>query len=578
LKTPAGLRLLRKLILGVLLLPVLFAALLAFFVWLDTDFHLTRQQIESSFKQVTGHNLVIKGGLALEFWPATRFVSRQVEVIDQQGLVLFTAEKLLAEVDPVSFVSGQLLGENLILEKVQINIVREATSEDVAQQRKHKMAGSHHQQGRITGVPFKSIRVIDSAIHIHDRINSKRYELNNLQVALELLSENHIAINSSLDFVYDNTFNGSLTSSSNLSLGAQLVFEQFVAQLDVIVHEQPLALKISGGFSLEPDGQLIQIREASFVSDELALRASLIARKSHDSLMIETEINHLNPLKAIMLFLEPGAVSSQEKALQSLSAQVKVQKSASEMRMDIASLQLDNSLVQGSMVFSDNSKHFQFKIDELVIDPYLELFAALPLEIDQSSDDQATETTFAIQFNRLISSHGTLEGLSTKAHMDTGKLITIQGNLNAKKLNPNGLLKSYDALIPESMVISKLQQGNEFSLIDGQLQFSFENEALFLSGLDLTIDDTLIKGDLEYSMNPPILNAQLWLGKLDLDRYHYLLVPDDEPSESSDDNEGSSVGIIQSLKRLQGSGSIQIEKLRYQQTDYQQIDIQFNDA
>ncbi|MBT8450022.1 MAG: AsmA family protein, partial [Gammaproteobacteria bacterium] len=439
-KTPAGLRLLRKLILGVLLLPVLLAALLAFVIWLDTDFHHTRQQIESSFKQVTGHNLAIKGGVSLEFWPATRFVSRQVEVVDHQGKVLFTAEKLLAEVAPLSFFRGKFLGEHLILEKLQINVVRKATSDDAAQQHKHKMVNTDDQQERITGVPFKSIRVIDSAIHIDDQINGKRYELNNLQVALELVSDDGMAINSTLDFVYDNTFKGSFTSSLNLSLGEQLVFEQVVAQLDFIVHEQPLAFKVSGAFSLEPDGQLVQIRETSFVSDALALRASLTARQSHDSLMIETEINHLNPLKAIMLLLEPGAISSQGKALQSLSARVKVRKTASEVRMDVASLQLDNSLLQGSMVFSDNSKHFQFKIDELVIDPYLELLAALPLEFDQSSDNQATETTFAIQFNRLISSHGTLEGLSTKAHLDKGKLLTMQGNLNAKKLNPNGLL------------------------------------------------------------------------------------------------------------------------------------------
>jgi len=559
------------------MLPVLLAALLAFVVWLDTDFHHTRQQIESSFKQITGHNLLIKGGLSLEFWPATRFVSRQVEVVDQQGLVLFTAEKLAAEVAPISIFSGKLLGENLVLEKMQVNAVHKA-ADDIALRHKHKTTGSANQQSRFSSVPFKSIRVIDSAIHIDDRINSKRYELNNLQIAIELVSDQQMTINGSLDFIYDNSFRGSFTTSSSLNTGEQLVFEEVIAQLDLIVRDKPISLTASGAFSLEPDGQLIQISEAALVSKALALQASIKGRHSHKSLLLEVQIDHLNPLIAVMAFTEPGSIPHQDKALQSLSAEIRLEKSASEMRIDIASLKLDNSLAQGSMVFSDNAKHFQFKIDELIIESYLKLLADLELPIGQSADDQAEEIIFAIQFDRLVSDYGAVEGLSTKVHLDGDKLHAIQGNLNAQRLNLNSLLKSYEEWIPKTQVVSKLHQGNEFSLIDGQLEFVFMNEVLSISDLDLTIDDTLIKGELEYAMNPPRLNAQLQLGKLDLDRYHYLFDSEDDAGESNVGNEVNPADIIQSLKTLQGSGSIQIEKLRYQQTDYQKIDIQFNDA
>jgi len=559
------------------MLPVLLAALLAFIVWLDTDFHHTRQQIESSFKQITGHNLLIKGGLSLEFWPATRFVSRQVEVIDQQGQVLFTAEKLAAEVVPISIFSGKLMGESLVLEKVQVNAVHEA-ADNIAPGRKHKTVSSNDQQSRISSVPFKSIRVIDSAIHVDDRINSKRYELNNLQIAIELVSDHQMTINGSLDFIYDNSFKGSFTTSSSLNPGEQLVFEEVVAQLDLIVRDKPISLKASGAFSLEPDGQLIQISEAALVSKTLALQASIKGRHSHDNLLLEVQIDHLNPLMAVMAFSEPDSIPNQGKALQSLSAEIRFEKSASEMRIDIASLKLDNSLAQGSMVFSDNTRHFQFKIDELVIDPYLKLLAELEHPIGQSADDQAEEIIFAIQFDRLVSEYGAVEELFTKVHLHGDKLHAVQGKLNAQRLNLNSLLKSYVNWIPKTKFVSKLQRGNEFSLIDGQLEFVFTNEVLSVSDLDLTIDDTLIKGELEYAMKPPRLNAQLQLGKLDLDRYHYLFDSEDDAGESNVGNEVNPADMFQSLKSLQGSGSIKIEKLRYQQTDYQKMDIQFNDG
>ena len=550
------------------MLPVLLATLLAFFIWLDTDFHHTRQQIESSFKQFTGHNLIMKGGLSLEFWPATRFVSQQVEVIDQRGNVLFTAEKLAAEVNPLSVVKGEWLGENLILDKVQINVVREPLAGDLQ---------SQPQQAPLQGMPFKSIQITDSTVHIDDRINSKRYALSNLQLALELVGDRQMTIKGSLDFNYDNMFTGSSTLSSKLSLGDQLDFEDVVVRLDSLVHDKPLSLKATGAFSLEPDGQLIQIRQAQLASETLALKASFKARQSHDSMVLEAEIDHLNP-SAVISLIEPAAVFNQDKVLQTLSAEIDLQQSASEIRIDIPSLELDNSLVQGSIAFSDNIKQFQFKIDELVIDPYLELFAALPLQFDQTSEKKQEEIVFAIQFNRLASSYGALEGLSTKLHLDSDSQLAAQGSFNAKKLNLNGLMKSYKVLLPKNKLISKLHQGNELSLIDGQLQFSLENEALSFSDLDLTIDDTLIKGDIEYVMNPPTLNAQLQLGKLDLDRYHYLLVSEEIPGESSPEDAANTDSLIERLKSLQGSGSIQIEMLRYQQTDYQKIDIQFNDA
>jgi len=78
--------------------------------------------------------------------------------------------------------------------------------------------------------------------------------------------------------------------------------------------------------------------------------------------------------------------------------------------------------------------------------------------------------------------------------------------------------------------------------------------------------------------NPPELNVQLQLGKLDLDRYHYLFGSETIPDEAAAENAANTNGLIERLKSLQGSGSIQIEMLRYQQTDYQKIDIQFNDA
>jgi len=430
------------------LLPVLLATLLAFFLWLDTDFHHTRQQIESSFKQFTGHNLIMKGGLSLEFWPATRFVSRQVEVIDQQGGVLFTAEKLAAEVNPLSVVRGELLGENLTLDNVQINVVREPLKSDTRPQ---------PQQAPLQGMPFKSIQITDSAVHIDDRTNGKRYALNNLQLALELVGDRQMTINGSLDFDYDKRFTGSSLFASKLSLGDQLNFEDIVVRLDSLVHDKPLLLKASGAFSMEPDGQLIQIRQAQLASETLALNASLKARQSHDSLVFEAEITHLNP-SVVLSLIEPTAVFNQDKVLQSLSAEIDLQKSASEIRIEIPSLELDNSQGQGSMVFSDKIKQFQFKIDELVIDPYLEVFMALPLEFDQAPEKKEEEIVVAIQFNRLASSYGALEGLSTKMHLDSGSLLAVQGNFNAKKLNLNGLMKSYAALLPKTKAISKLHQ------------------------------------------------------------------------------------------------------------------------
>lgn len=550
------------------MLPVLLAILLAFFIWLDTDFHHTRQQIESSFKQFTGHNLVIKGGLSLEFWPATRFVSRQVEVNDQQGNVLFTAERLAAEVAPLSIFSEEIQGENLVLEKVQIHIVREPVSGDSRLQ---------YQPAPLQNIPFKSIQITDSAIHIDDRINGKRHELNNLQIALESGAPGDVTINGSVDFVYDDILKGSMVASSTLGMSDQLDFEDVVVQLDLRVYDKPLALTASGAFSLEPDGQLLQIREAKLESQILALKAVLSARQRQDSLALKAEINNLKPA-AVIPYIEPEAGLNQVKVMQSLSAEIELHKSASEIRIDIPSLELDNSLVQGSMVFSDKSKQIQFKIDEVDIDPYLELLAVFPYQTDQTENKKTEDMIFAIQFNRLVSAYGVLEGLSTKGHLRNDQLLSVEANLMAEKFNLNGLTKAYKVLVPDNKFVSSLWQGNELALIDGQLKVRFDNETVSLSDLDLKIDDTSVKGNVEYSMHPPMLNAQMQLGKLDLDRYLYLFAAEDKPADSDNANAGHAGGIIERLKQLKGNGSIQIDMLRYLQTDYQKIDIQFNDA
>ena len=104
----------------------------------------------------------------------------------------------------------------------------------------------------------------------------------------------------------------------------------------------------------------------------------------------------------------------------------------------------------------------------------------------------------------------------------------------------------------------------------------FSVVALFaFSGLDLKLDETMVKGDISYNYLLPQLSANLMVGQIDADRYLQLLPQQQDTAEGSQDDQAVN-DLIDWLKTVQGQGKIQIDSIKYQDTLYRGVDLQFN--
>jgi uncharacterized protein involved in outer membrane biogenesis len=180
------------------------------------------------------------------------------------------------------------------------------------------------------------------------------------------------------------------------------------------------------------------------------------------------------------------------------------------------------------------------------------------------------------------------------------KTPNIKFNITADKINLNQLLgKSTAAPAPAAKKSSGSNQPADLSalktlLVDGKLNIGSiiydpyrvtglnvaikgDGQKLSLTGLDVKVDDSRIKGNFAISQfSKPLYTFDIDVDQVDLDRYAAASTPSSAKETKPANNAPSKPLDLSALKALNADGSIRVGQLKYGKTKASNINIKLN--
>ena len=525
-------------ILAVFLLPVLLSGALLIFIWLDKDHEQLKTQLQSWFKQQTQHELLIAGPLEINFYPSFHLSAGQVSIRDDAQLKLLELENMLVEVDPFS-VFENLLIEKVVIQKARLKLIKTKTGEIVFFQQKPENKTSTAKQ---TGLffPFSNVEVMDSEIHLMDHNNRKLAKL--LDTNASIVADNRKRLKVSLE-------------------------TDFYALSD-----KPIDISLKGDINTQAQNEF-ETGNIRLLSKASNLNSVIKIKKHEQDTRILISIIELNPL----LFIEHLGMQSQlnEKSIfKQLNGQVEIYQHKGETDFILEQLTIDDSRLQGKAYVSNEMLKIDLQIDELNIEPYLEFFSDFIKQ--DKTEESGKEIIASIRINHLKLLHGEIEKFANHLHLKDKAILKTEGSLIIKQTNPRQLYKRYTELLKIPEYSKQIFSENNLNFLDGKLSYQYANNKLALKDMSLKIDDTILNGSISFKMPVDEINADLSIGRLDLDRYDALIPKTDADKASSVNTEVDLESLLQRLEAIAGQGNISIESLNYQGTIYKGIDIQFN--
>lgn len=267
----------------------------------------------------------------------------------------------------------------------------------------------------------------------------------------------------------------------------------------------------------------------------------------------------------------------------------------------------DLNMTQGKrIVTSQFSSPFKGNIEALVFD-IPKLAGKLKIQ-DPSLPSGAIQGTFDLGAHADIKqekadSTFNLNVAETKLNgnlaVTSFKTPNIQFNLSADKINLNQLLgKSTSAPAPAAKESSGSNQPADLSalktlLVDGKLNIGSiiydpyrvtglnvaikgDGQKLSLTGLDVKVDDSRIKGNFAISQfSKPLYTFDIDVDQVDLDRY-VASAPANAKETKPSSNAPSKPLDLSALKALNADGSIRVGQLKYGKTKASNINIKLN--
>jgi uncharacterized protein involved in outer membrane biogenesis len=267
----------------------------------------------------------------------------------------------------------------------------------------------------------------------------------------------------------------------------------------------------------------------------------------------------------------------------------------------------DLNMTQGKRVVSSQfSSPFKGNIEALIFD-IPKLAGKLNIQ-DPSLPNGAIQGTFDLGAHADIKqekadSTFNLNVAETKLNgnvdVTSFKTPNIKFNLSADKINLNQLLgKSTSAPAPAAKKSSGSNQPTDLSalktlLVDGKLNIGSiiydpyrvtglnvaikgDGQKLSLTGLDVKVDDSRIKGNFAISQfSKPLYTFDIDVDQVDLDRY-VASAPANAKETKPSSNAPSKPLDLSALKALNADGSIRVGQLKYGKTKASNINIKLN--
>lgn len=562
-----------------------------------------KQQIIDLVKEKKERTLTIDGDIKLSFWPKIGADLGKIAISEHKGSAEFASvnsAKVALAVLPL--LKKELVVDTIYVDGAKANIIKYkdgTTNFD-------DLLSKDEEESTQIKFDVQGVKVTNSAVQYTDEATGATYAISQFN-----LNSGRIAIAEPMDIATDFKVkaNQPLVAANAKIKGTFLVDPETkhfkVSGLDTLItgdmlNGKNVEVKASGDVDAKPENM-------EFLVDSLKLAAS----GDFDGAKQTVELN------APALKILKDEVSTQKITLnvtqQKADANVKLNMVIADMKGSPKALQSsgisgDFNMTQGKrVVTSQFASPFKGNIEALVFD-IPKLAGKVNIQ-DPSLPNGAIQGAFDLGAHADIKqekadSTFNLSVAETKlnGNVDVAgfKTPNIKFNLTADKINLTQLLGKASAAPAAS---TKKSEGSnkpadlsalKTLLVDGKLNVGSivydpyrvtglnvaikgDGQKLALTGLDVKVDDSRIKGNFAISQfNKPLYTFDIDVDQVDLDRYASSAPAPSKASTPAPSKSSDKPLDLSALKALNADGSIRVGQLKYGKTKASNINIKLN--
>ncbi|WP_047535033.1 AsmA family protein [Methylotenera sp. N17] len=559
-----------------------------------------KQQIIDLVKEKKERTLTIEGDIKLSFWPKIGADLGKIAISEHKGSAEFASvnsAKVALAVLPL--LKKELVVDTVYVDGAKANIIKYkdgTTNFD-------DLLSKDEEESTEIKFDVQGVKVTNSAVQYKDESTGASYAINQFN-----LTSGRIALAEPMDIATDFKVNANQpVVAANVKVkGVFLVDPETkhfkVSGLDTLItgdmfNGKNVEVKASGDVDAKPE-------KLEFLVDSLKLAAA----GNFDGAQQTVELN------APALSILKDQVSTKKITVnvtqQKTDANLKLNMVLADMKGSPKALQSsgisgDLNMTQGKRVVTGQfSSPFNGNIDALIFD-IPKLVGKLNIQ-DPSLPNGEIQGTFNLGAHADIKqekadSTFSLNVAETKlnGNVDVAgfKTPNIKFNVSADKINLNQLLGKASAAPAPASKKSASKQPTDLSAlkslhVDGKLNIGSiiydpyrvtglnvgikaDGQKLSLTGLDVKVDDSRIKGNFAISQfNKPLYTFDIDVDQVDLDRYVGASTGDAKPAKTS--TEPAKPLDLSALKALNADGSIRVGQLKYGKTKASNINIKLN--
>jgi AsmA protein len=559
-----------------------------------------KQQIIDLVKEKKERTLTIEGDIKLSFWPKIGADLGKIAISEHKGSAEFASvnsAKVALAVLPL--LKKELVVDTVYVDGAKANIIKYkdgTTNFD-------DLLSKDEEESTEIKFDVQGVKVTNSAVQYKDESTGASYAINQFN-----LTSGRIALAEPMDIATDFKVNANQpVVAANVKVkGVFLVDPETkhfkVSGLDTLItgdmfNGKNVEVKASGDVDAKPE-------KLEFLVDSLKLAAA----GNFDGAQQTVELN------APALSILKDQVSTKKITInvtqQKTDANLKLNMVLADMKGSPKALQSsgisgDLNMTQGKRVVTGQfSSPFNGNIDALIFD-IPKLVGKLNIQ-DPSLPNGAIQGSFNLGAHADIKqekadSTFSLNVAETKlnGNVDVAgfKTPNIKFNVSADKINLNQLLGKASAAPAPASKKSASKQPTDLSAlkslhVDGKLNIGSiiydpyrvtglnvgikaDGQKLSLTGLDVKVDDSRIKGNFAISQfNKPLYTFDIDVDQVDLDRYVGASTGDAKPAKIS--TEPAKPLDLSALKALNADGSIRVGQLKYGKTKASNINIKLN--
>ncbi len=547
-------------------------------------------------KEKKDRTLKIEGDIELSFWPKIGADLGKVSISEHKN----TAEFASVNSVKVALAVLPLLKKELVVDTVYVNGAR-------ANIIKYKdgttnfddLISKDDTESETIKFDVDGINITNSAIAYTDEATGAKYSVSKLN-----LTSGPVALAEPIDLETDFTLAANQPAiAANATLKGNFLVDPETKRFKVtgldshitgnMLGGTDMEIKLSGDVDAKPE-------QMEFLVDGLKLVASGMFDGAKQSIVIDAPA--LSILKEVVSSKKITVSLSQEKAGDVVKANmVLADMKGSPKTLQSSGITGDLSAVQGKRTITGKfSSPFTGNIEHLVFD-LPKLAGSLDIK-DSSLPNGGMKGSFNLaahteiknelansQFNLTI---GGVTKLNGDVNVTGFKQSNIKFNLNADQLDLNKLLAKSSAPVKTGSNKANGKPADMSALksmkLDGKLNvgsilyekyrvsglnvgIKADGEKLALSGLNVKVDDSQIKGNLGISnFAKPLYTFDLDIDQVDLDRYVAAAPAKASAKPATDNNKPLD---LSALKALNADGSIRIGSLKYGKTKASNVNI-----